>query len=210
MLITRPNHDLTTNYLFHWSKFIIELANKVKTSVIDLREKRANYTEFNLIVKKVRPNLIILNGHGNEASVGGYNDEIIVDAIKNPEILTGAIVYARSCKSAKKLGVESVNKGCKAYIGYDADFVFAVEDGMLTRPLMDKTAELFLNSSNKIAISLIKGKTVLEAYSKAKEILKNKIIQFSTSDASLEEKELIPALLWDYNHLVVIQNSDEN
>lgn len=207
MLITRPNHDLTTDYLFHWSKLIIESATKAKVAIIDLHRKRANYTEFNSIVKKVRPKLIILNGHGNDTSIGGYNDEILVEATKNSEILADTIVYARSCKSAKKLGVESVKKGCKAYIGYDEDFVFAVEEGMSTRPLMDKTAELFLNSSNKIAITLIKGGTVLDAYNKSKEMLKDKILQFSTSDASPEEKELLPLLLWDYDHQVVVKGN---
>ncbi len=204
MLITRPNHDLTTDYLFYWSKFIIEVAIKARLDVIDLQMKRANYSEFNSIVKKVGPKLIILNGHGNESSIGGYDDEILVETNKNSEILIDAIVYARSCKSAKKLGVESVRKGCRAYIGYNEDFVFVVEDGMFTRPLMDKTAGLFLNPSNKIATVLIKGGTVEDAFNRSKEMLKDKILKFSTSDASQEEKELLPLLLWNYDHQVCI------
>jgi len=208
MLITRPNHDLTTNYLFYWSKLIINSADKAKIAVVDLLKKRANYKEFNSVIKKIMPKLIVMNGHGNESVVTGYDNEVLVDRLKNPEILFGAIVYARSCKSAQKLGITSVDNGCRAYIGYDDDFVFSVEDGMSTRPLSDKTAELFLSSSNKVVITLIKGGTVSEANQKSKEMLRSKILQFSSSDSSVEEKELVPLLLWNYDHQVVI--GDEN
>jgi len=36
MLITRPDHDLTTRYLYHWSRQIIDYVHKIKRDVVDL------------------------------------------------------------------------------------------------------------------------------------------------------------------------------
>jgi len=37
LLITRPDHDVTTRYLSAWSKEIIELADKKNIQVMDLK-----------------------------------------------------------------------------------------------------------------------------------------------------------------------------
>jgi len=75
MLITRPNHDITTNYLFYWSTLLIEQAKKSGKVVTDLNQKRANAKEFASVVKKTRPAMIVLNGHGDHSTVTGYDNE---------------------------------------------------------------------------------------------------------------------------------------
>lgn len=208
MIITRPNHDVTTDYLYFWSQAIIDYCDKAKKSYIDLLKKRANFKEFNSIVKKVKPKLIIFNGHGNESVVTGYDDEPLVEGGKNTEILKDSIVYARACSSAKVLGVESVEKGCKSYIGYDEDFVFMVESDKSTKPMQDKSAEVFLKPSNQIAISLLKGNTTGDSHKKSKELYRKQILEYMTSEATPEQKQLIPLLLWDYDHQVCL--GDQN
>jgi len=207
MLITRPNHDITTNYLYLWSRVIIECAEKFKKDIVDLVGKRANRKEFNSIVKKVNPGLLFLNGHGDEETVTGFDNEPLVKLSENLDVLSGKIVYARSCSSAKRLGREAVKNGCRAYLGYDDDFVFMVSDDYILRPLMDKIAEIFLKPSNQIAISLIKGNTAGEADAKSKELFKKNIQQLMVSTVPKEQKDLIPYLLWDYNHQVCFGDS---
>lgn len=204
MLITRPNHDITTNYLYLWSKVVIDCAKKFKKDIIDLVGKRANYKEFNSIVKKVSPSLLFLNGHGDEETVTGFDNEPLVRLSENLDILSGKIVYARSCSSAKILGKEAVKNGCKAYLGYDDDFVFMVSDDHILRPLMDKIAEIFLKPSNQVVVSLIKGNMAGEADAKSKELFKKNIQQLMVSTVPKEQKDLIPYLLWDYNHQVCL------
>lgn len=204
MLITRPNHDITTDYLFFWSQSIIDYMVKAKKSFVDLLKKRANFKEFNSIVKKVNPKLIVFNGHGSQSVVTGYDNEPLVECGKNSDILKDSIVYARSCSSAKKLGVESISKGCRAYIGYDEDFVFMVENDRISKPLQDKTAEIFLKPSNQVAISLLKGNTTGESNKRSKELYRKQILQYMTSDATAAQKELIPPLFWNYNHQVCL------
>src|SRR4030042_5432057 len=101
MLITRPCHDVTTNYLYYWSIPLIEKARKVGKSVFDLSKRRANSKEFSSVVKKVEPSLIVFNGHGNETSVMGSDNELLVSTKFNMDKLKGRIVYARSCRSAE-------------------------------------------------------------------------------------------------------------
>ena len=78
MLITRPNHDITTNYLYYWSIRIIEQAHKSHGKVVDLRGKRVNLKEFSSIIKKTKPSFMVINGHGDENTITGYNNEVLV------------------------------------------------------------------------------------------------------------------------------------
>ncbi|VVA44261.1 conserved hypothetical protein [Candidatus Roizmanbacteria bacterium] len=207
MLITRPNHDITTNYLYYWSIVLIEYAKEIGQSVVDLKGKRANEKEFVSVIKKVKPNFVVLNGHGNEETVTGYDNKPLVN-LDNADILKEKIIYARSCQSAKKLGVKSVEAGCKSYIGYNEDFVFVTDEHRLTRPLDDKTAQLFLEPSNKVVTYLLKGHSSSTANQKSKELYKKTIQKFMLSSALKEEKELIPYLAWDYNHQVCLGNQN--
>lgn len=207
MLITRPNHDITTNYLYYWSLALIKYAKKIGRPVVDLKGKRANKKEFISVLKKVNPIFIVLNGHGNEEAVTGFDNKPLVN-LDNVDILKEKIVYARSCQSAKKLGVKSVSEGCKSYIGYDEDFVFVTGEDRLTQPLQDKTAQLFLEPSNKIVTYLLKGHASSISNQRSKDLYKKSIQKFMLSSATKEEKELIPYLVWDYNHQVCL--GDQN
>jgi len=73
LLITRPNHDITTNYLYYWSQKIIDEADKKGVKTVDLRGKRANKKEFTSIINKIRPRFVVLNGHGDNKSVTGFD-----------------------------------------------------------------------------------------------------------------------------------------
>ena len=79
LLITRPEHDLETQYLSVWSKDIISLAEKQNISIKDLRGNLANMINFEKFVKKQNPSLILLNGHGNEFKVCGHENKDLLD-----------------------------------------------------------------------------------------------------------------------------------
>lgn len=205
MLITRPNHDVTTNYLFYWSISLINLAEERKISVSDLAKKRANLKEFTSVILKTKPTLIVLNGHGDDSVVTGYNNEALVNTDNSQSLLNGSIVYARSCRSARKLGPQAVLSGCKAYVGYDEDFVFVSEEAKVSHPLDDRTAQLFLEPSNQVVISLLKGHSPAESNRRSKEAYKRNIQKLMSSSSSKEDVELIPNLVWNYMHQVCLE-----
>lgn len=202
LLITRPRYEPITSYLFFWNKELIEEAKIRGLKVIDLSEERARKKELLSIMKKTRPDLIIFNGHGSEDHIAGQDNEILIQAGENEAVLKNAIVFALSCQSARLLGKASVKIGAKAYIGYVNDFIFWRKRGYESRPLEDPNAKLFLEPTNSIGKSLIKGHTAGQAHEKGKDqFIKNiqKLVNSNSPDQFLARY-----LLLDYIHQVCL------
>ena len=204
LLITRPNHDVTTNYLYYWSQKILDVANEKGIRTVDLKGKRANKKEFTSVINKIKPHLVILNGHGDDRTITGFDNKILLEVGSNEKLLEGKIAYAVSCSSAKMLGPKCINSGTHAYIGYTDDFAFIIDESKITKPLEDKTACLFLEPSNQVAISLIKGNNTSSSYKRSQEFFKRNISHLLTSESPKEEKEALPYLLWDMRNQVCL------
>ena len=148
ILITRPDYDDTTFYLHEWAEEVKELADSLGHHVFDLKNDRANRKNFEGILKSKNPDILFLNGHGTEIALCGHENEEILD-LKNMVILKSKVVYARSCRTAKILGFESV-KQCiaKAFIGYNNDFIFPYDARRTANPKKELLCEPILSSSN--------------------------------------------------------------
>lgn len=203
-LITRSNYDITTNYLYYWASLTIAEAQRRNFTAIDLKGKRANRKELESVVQKTKPVLIFLNGHGDSNTITGHDNQVLVQLGENESLFDGKIVYALSCCSAKKLGQHCVISGTKTFLGYDDDFIFMLEEKNITRPLQDKTAELFLAPSNQVIVSLLKGNTVREAYQRSQQAFRKNMRKYLTSETPQKEKEILPYLLWDMKHQVCL------
>ncbi|MFH1537286.1 MAG: hypothetical protein ABID45_04815 [Patescibacteria group bacterium] len=203
VLITRPRHDITTRYLFAWAEKIVNFAQKKHFDVLDLSKERANKKEIISMLKKMEPFLVFCNGHGDKNLVAGHDNEVLLEVGENERLTKSKIIYALSCKSAKKLGPKCIKAGALAYIGYDDDFVFIHEE-KTTRVLGDKIAALFLDPSNQIMISLLKGHTSKEAYERSQSYFKKNIQKLVNSES--EDNNLVPFLLWDREHQVCLDN----
>lgn len=208
LLLTRPNHDLPTTYLFHWSEPVIKLAKQKRLKTTDLASKKANRADFTGRVEKTDPSFIFLNGHGGEAVVMGQDNEVLVSVGDNEDLLEGRIIFARSCSSAKKLGPRSVSAGAFAFIGYREPFAFMIDLQTSTRPLRDETARLFLEPSNQVATTLIKGHTSEEADKRAKQSFGRNIRKLLTSKTTKGDSSALRFLLWDMNHQVCLGDPD--
>lgn len=210
ILITRPEHDPGTLYLSRWSKQIIEAAGKKNIQVIDLHEGKASKKEFEGRILKTDPSFVILNGHGSEDSVSGNNNEVLVRKGENEYILKRRITYAISCDSAQKLGLACADENT-AYIGYKKNFVFNLNQKYLTRPLSDKGAARFMEASNQVSISLIKGHTAKEASESSKNAFKKAIRSLLTSEHAddPDTTEDIKDLWWDMQNQVCLGAEDK-
>ncbi len=199
-LLTRPEHDDTTHYLSNWSKGTIDAAKKAGIKVLDLNREKAIQKEVEGRLKDISPVLVVLNGHGDENKVTGHQNEPLIICGKNETLLKSKIVYAISCQSAKVLGKKSVEAGAISYSGYDDDFVFFYEPHMISKPLNDKTAQMFLEHSKIFIETLIKGNTIEEAQKRAKDKLRsniNKLLVSTEADANM-----VRYLVWDLKHFV--------
>jgi len=200
ILLTRPNHDPTTTYLYYWSEAIIDQAKASNHKLYDLKGKSVTKFRFTCKIRCTRPQLVIINGHGDVDLTTGYDNQVLVQVGINESILKNKIVYARSCSCAKKLGPACVAKGTIAFIGYDDEFVFMYDENSEDKPKEDETAALFLEPSNQIAINLLKGLSTEEANKVALDLYHNAILSLSTSEATPEDTELLPYLYWDMTH----------
>lgn len=203
-LITRPDHDDTTRYLYVFCEKIVKKASQLGKKFIDLKKKKANLREFLKSVKIINPLILILNGHGNENVVTGFNNKTLIEKDRNDNLLKERITSALSCQSAKKLGPSAVKKGALAYIGYDEDFIFLIEENKISTPLSDKTAGQFLNPAIDVPLSLLSGSTAKKAYQKSQNSFRKIIRKLQSSDTGKAEKEAILYLLWDKNHQVCL------
>lgn len=201
-LITRPRYDDTTHYLFYWGGKLLDIAKQKRIAFLDLKQKRVNKKEFMSIVAKKQPLFIYFNGHGDSTCITGQDREVLVSLGDNEKILKYKIIYALSCKSAEKLGIESIKLGVLAFLGYNDDFIFFYDPEKISRPLDDKIAELFLEPSNKVVSSILKNHTAEEARSNSQASFMRNIQNLVVNDSPF--KYLIPFLLWDMRHQVCL------
>lgn len=201
-LVTRPEHDDTTHYLSAFCKQTIDFAEKNGISVVDLHREKAVRREVE--GRLTYATLVVFNGHGNEDSVAGYKDEILISVGLNAHLLCGKVVYAISCRSAAVLGRSAKQKGCVSYIGYDDDFVFVYTSELMAHPLQDKTASLFLSPSVRLIDSLLKKNTVGQAVEKCKESLRENLMRTAGADDS----SLLRYLWWDLRCMQSLGDQD--
>lgn len=163
LLLTRTKHDTTTHYLHEYCReLVVEAENKgwkveEANSAEDVRSRLA----------KTNCELVLFNGHGNEESVCGRDNEVLVN-VENASLLENKSVFARTCASLKKLGKEAVSKGCLEYVGYEGNFVFFTINEMEATPLKDPAARPVLEVSNSVALRLISGSDAASAVASAR------------------------------------------
>lgn len=202
-LITRPNHDVITSYLYDFSKEIVKTVKEAKDMhVTDLEGSQVTRVNLEKSLSKESPKLVFLNGHGNRKEVCGHRDEVILDN-KNVELTKGKIIYALSCDSLAELGEVAFEKGAEAYIGYKASFMFICDPSRESTPDKDKNALPFKRVCVALINSLVFGMNVGEAIKRTKEEYRNLIRSYGTSeDDPYGDTPLIRfALAWNLEFL---------
>lgn len=206
ILVTRPNHDLVTTYISAWAKFVLSEADKRKIPRLDLVGKKANKKYFESYIKRNQPRLIFLNGHGSTDSITGFDNEILI-SFKDTNILERKIIYARSCDAGARLGSKLIKDGTDCFIGYRQGFVVGYSEEYRTRPLQDKLAKLFLEPSNLVPVSILKGNNTLDAFRKSQEALLRNFYFVLSTKALTEEKDAAPYLWHNRKHQILLGNS---
>ena len=208
VLITRPNHDDTTAYLYEWSKDIIEVCEKYGIKILNIEGKNVKREKVENFIKSHQPLLLAFNGHGDPESIYGHQNEPILELKSFDEnIVKGRVIHAISCNSASLLGYECVNKGAISFIGYKNEFVFFVDSSKSTQPRQDTIVQSFLEPANKVVISIIKGNTVGKSY-QISQASYDHWIEYYFAHYPIEAPHILPWLIWDKMQQVVIGRED--
>lgn len=203
-LITRPDYDPATKYLSHWSEEIIDVAKSKGRKTVDLKGDKVTKDGLTGRISKLNPSLVVLNGHGSEDSIAGQNDEILIKVGDNEHILHSRVTYAVSCKCGKNLGPKSVADGNSTFIGYDDDFVFTSDRKYLSRPREDGRAQPFMEASNHVPISLLKGHKALDASTRSKEMFEKSYKKLLSSNSDPNALQDARFLWWNMMHQVCL------
>ena len=164
IITIRPHYDDTTAYTAAWANEIVKEAKSAGIKVFDLPRTAATRGKLESYIYSKNPELILFNGHGSNSSLFGQDDEVLVESGVNEELFSSKMVYAMACNSAKDLGPKCINAGANVYIGYELPFFFWIDPKSSTKPLKDELASPCFNSSNAVALSLLKGNTAEEAF----------------------------------------------
>lgn len=184
ILITRPYYDKVTHYFFHWSKYLIAEAKCKHLKIFDLQKRKAVRKKVESYLIKQIPELVIFNGHGNDSSIAGQNNEVLISVDNNEHLLEGKNVYIRACNAGKTLGPKAMQAGAIGFIGYEKPFRFWSDNNSVNNPLQDKLAKPFLECSNQVGLSLIKGHLAREAHNRSIKLYRRKIVKMLTSESS--------------------------
>ncbi len=113
------------------------------------------------------------SGHGSDASFQGHKGHDLFKKKKKgwfsrkgylEKEVEGKIVHFLSCNSAKILGIDFVDKGCKAFLGYDE-----------VVQLDPDYNPIYSVCDSAIDYAIADGKTALEAYESAVQFYKDTI-----------------------------------
>ncbi len=203
LLITRPRYEKVTHYLYYWSDVIVAAAKKRVGGVIDLKKKKASKKLVESYLAKQNPDTVIFNGHGNDVSITGHDEEVLIEAGKNSNLLKDKVVYMRSCDSGKVLGPQAIKEGVKAFIGYTELFRFWTDNNSVKNPLNDEYATPFFETSNQVALSLIKGKSAKESHDDSIKVYEKVIGKLLTSDAA--NSFVVSDLIWNMHNQVCLE-----
>lgn len=204
ILFTRPDYDPVTKYLSAWARILIIEAREKAICVFDLEAAKANKKELEGRLKKKQPSLVVLSGHGDDYCVTGQDDVPLVEAGVNADVLAGTITYAVSCNSASQLGRKVGTYPSSAYIGYEKKFSFVQKHGFFKQPINDPIAKPFMEFSNQVVRSLIKGHTAKESVNRAKEVGESYLQRLGSSESD-PDAQMSAAFLWrDISCLVVL------
>ena len=207
-LISRPNYDNTTFYLFKWSEKCLQIADEKGIEYTDLNSERANRKNVEKVLKTKNPNLVLFNGHGSNDRIYGNKQETLIEAGINDVLLRGKVVHSISCSSAKELGPKCINSGTISFIGYEDDFIFVFDKNKTFHPLKDDIASNFLEPPNELTISLLKGNRVYDSYKRSQEMFKKRINKLLTSEQPIGSENIIWWLVWDMSKQVCLGNKE--
>ncbi len=203
LLITRPRYEKTTHYLHCWGGELVNEAGRRNVDVIDLEKEKATREKVESYLKKKDPEIVILNGHGNDVSVAGDADKTIAEVGKNTYLFKNKKVYIRACRAGKKLGPDIVNSGATGFIGYTQDFIFPYDKDSIQRPLYDEYAKPNLECSNQVGVSLIKGRSIKDANEDSIKMFRQKLDEQLTSKS--KNSLVATCLFWNMTNQIVIE-----
>lgn len=119
-------------------------------------------------------------GHGSyKTYTGHYYDPIFDVGNYSADEPKGKIVHLLSCETARELGPDFVRNGCRAYFGYDEDFVFSPSD-----------SAVFFECDSEIDRAIADGLTAAKVYARVEALFRRRIADFRAQGKQYQAAQL--------------------
>ena len=194
LLIARALHDKATLSAGILLNRVILHAFIRGYEIVDIRGPEFTRENLESMLELFDPDLVVLEGHGDPDKLGGHENEIVLD-LNNVGELSGKIVFALSCNTAKILGIAAVDRKCKAYIGFEEEFLWV--QARPGDPIEDPYAKWFFKPVLASMLKLVDGGYTLIAFKTLTGELKKSIDYWSRVDSDLSPLMLM-TLMHDY------------
>jgi len=156
ILFVRPDWgDLAMLYASHWTGLGVEEAKKRGYSLIDLYGEDATKEKIFSTIEAQHPEVAIMAGHGNPTTYTAQEEEIVLKACENDEVMSGTISHFLSCSVGQTLLPSIIEKKGICTIGYMVDFEFIVDTNYPVES--DPYAEPFRDVTLTIITKILDG-----------------------------------------------------
>uniref|UniRef100_A0A7C2P305 Uncharacterized protein n=1 Tax=Schlesneria paludicola TaxID=360056 RepID=A0A7C2P305_9PLAN len=106
-------------------------------------------------------------GHGlSDLYTGDQGDVVFRQGDYHPDEAAGKIVHLLSCQTARELGPDFVQSGCRAYFGYDVNFTFYPDD-----------QDIFFECDSEIDKAFADGLSADKVYARVKKLYDKRIAE---------------------------------
>ncbi|PQP35705.1 hypothetical protein C6A37_01090 [Desulfobacteraceae bacterium SEEP-SAG9] len=144
-----------------------------------IREKFSSYCFL--------PDVVYISGfgHGYDNLFTGQHGEVLWKVGSyDPREAQGKIIHLMSCLTARRLGPDLVDKGARAYFGYEEEFTFIHTIG-ITDPLEDPIADVFFECNSQVDRLIADGLSAGRVYDATKELFREKYEDFLARDSDV-------------------------
>jgi hypothetical protein len=162
VLFFRPDADQAMQYASSWLGAAIDEATKRGYNVVDLVNEACTFETLKATLQSEQIALAFMGGHGNATLFTGWQQQIVLEACTNDEVMTGTISHFLSCSVGQMLLPSMISKKAVSTIGYQVDFQFMID---VTKPVeSDPLAEPFKDLTVTIIKNILDGKSLKDVW----------------------------------------------
>lgn len=182
VLVVNADHDLITNYLRAWSDFVLKkAAGNPNIRILQLNGADATKKNLEDTIAAEAPAVVILNGHGDQTSIGGYNKIVMVEAGVNSQILAARDTHGMACSAGAGLGPDIIQVGGRSFIGYKDEFRLWSMKAASAPYTSDPVAAFQMQPAFVAIEALILGDTPKIAFQKSQAAYANMMVSLQAS-----------------------------
>jgi len=140
----------------------VEEATKRGFTVIDMVNEACTFENLKAMIETENVEVVIAGGHGGPSVFTGYEQQVVLQACTNDQIMSGTISHFLSCLIGQQLLPSIISKGGISTIGYIVSFEFMVDTNVPVE--QDPYAEPFKDCTIAIIAKMLDGATLKEVW----------------------------------------------